>query len=572
MFLVGFVLHLMYRRSQPRAKEPADDRKEKITYRAVRDRLDLDVRLHPSPDPSLYGLIASHVAASPDEPIDYTGFPLIPSDEPERFYQPGARDVVAEPDTDDDTWKTVIAAVLSAHHNKLVDWQVLEHNIREVPFIEHVDNVLSHLDANDITANVRSVFLDLARHSADYNAVKWGILIGEMRELATPTLDDLMMMARHSEFTLPVCHALSRGTGWYPDRYSHLLDLLPVTEGVGLLHVVRHILDEPLFQHQPKTRRDAVVYAMRHGSIARYPLALDIIGREYFTELLDEGRNDELLALALLELLDTLVWEEAPPGHLAEHPGGAELVKRYLELIGFLPGSIETLGALRTLYITLGYETIAWPERTVLRERAMSMLLERLSRETLEKAIRDGNRQDIALLLIMEGELSDLAYLALEEFERVPTPLAADALGTVGTPEHLARMTEALPDRSEIRERARISPTTPLSAEFHQRSLLYATVIRHIGKIGTAEVIRRIKEAARDIHPSVRASAMVAMRSLPQWALDAESRELVRFCLGDSTEFVRDEATTTAAYHALHASLRRPGVGTVAPEAGIARN
>lgn len=543
-----------------------------LAYRNLRNRLDLDVRPRPSPDPSLYSQISAVVAVHPNQPIDYEGFPPIPSEEPDRFYQPGARDVFVDASAGDDRWKTVVAAILSAYRNKLDDWQVLEYNIKSVPFREHVNNVLAHLNVIGITYNVRSVFLDLVRHSSDYNAIKWGILIGEVRELEPHEIKDLVLMARHSEFTLPVCHALSRKTGWYQNYYHHLLDLLPVTEGVGLMYVVKHVLDEPLFQYQTRAHRDAVFYAMQHGSIARYPLALDIVDRENFVDLFAEGTTDHPLAFALLELLDALIWGEEPPGHLPNHPRGVELIDRYFDLIASLPDSIETLGALRSIYIMLGYETIVWQEREMLRERAISMLLERLSRETLESAIRDGHRQDIVLLLIMEGELTDLTYLALEEFRNRPTPLAADTLGTMGTPEHLEEMLRALPDHSEISERSKFARDTMISATFHERSLFYASIIRHIGRLGTSEAIERIKEAARDVHPMVRAAGMTGMRSLQQWTLDAESRELVRFCLGDPVPLVRDEAVSTAAYHTLHASLRRPGVGVTAPEAGIALN
>jgi hypothetical protein len=538
--------------------------RKKISYHSVRNRLDLGVRRHTTAESSLYGRIAANAESHPEKPMRYEGLPMVSAGE--ECYYPGARDLVAPSPDEREGWLTIIAAVLAAGRNKLDDWRVLEHNIKSVPFIDQVDKVLANLDVDAIGYNVRSLFRDLVLHGSDYNAIKWGILISARREISVGGVDELLLMARHAELTLPVCYVLSRRSGWYPHLYRRIPELLPMTDGWGSLQVIRFIISDPELWGDPQVRRDTIISGMRNSAYARTAIAFEIASHGSFLQLLENSAGDEPLAVALLELIDAITYGQEQNNTLAELKNGERIIDAYLRFIERLPHSIELLTSLRGIFFTLDDETIVWDDREILQERSHSLLLERLARETLVDAIRSGHHRNTALALVREAELTEMAGVVLEVFRAEPTPFVVEVLGSIGNEKHLRELYRQLPDFREAMDRTLLPHDTPLTPELYMHSLLYASIVRHIGRLETPGAIRRIKLAARDFHPQVRAAAMIAMQCLMRWTLDAECKALVLACIEDADATVSELAQATANYHMLHASLNREGKGVLAQQ------
>ena len=571
ILLIWLIVFLV--RSASSYPRPATSPRRRLTYYGqLNTHIDLTVRPRPATGLPLYKQVQQSIALHPDGPIPHDEFPQIAADTPGVLYQPGARDLAEHDTATDDAWMTIMAAVYAARKNKLTNWQVLEHNVKSVPFGKHVNTVLKQLTFDELTFNVRTLFLTLARHSSDYEAVKWGILIGSIKEINSIEINDLLLLARHSEFTFVVCHILSRRARWYSHHYPNIVLLLPLTEGWGLYRVIDALAKEPELWKREGMHRDVVIFATKNGGGAKAQIASMLLSSDEFPDLLNGAQGDETLGYALLDLLDAILWADQLPGFMGTLQNGGSITGGYLDLIAGLPPAIEVLATLRGILILSGMDDLTWEEKSALHDRAETMLLERLARETITDAIQSGNHRETAMLLIREVGLNDLLYLVLEDFRREPTPLNIQLLGSMGNEEHLQEILRLLPEPEEVLKRGEITDESPFSVDLYKRSIIYAAVIRYAGKQRTPAAISRTNAAARDFHPWVRASAMISMQFLQAYTLNAESKALVRDCLNDPEEIVRNAAEMTARHHALHTSINRTGVGRIAMIEGVSVN
>lgn len=227
------------------------------------------------------------------------------------------------------------------------------------------------------------------------------------------------------------------------------------------------------------------------------------------------------------------------------------MIESLMMMMSDLPPSIDKARGLRAVCIALGVETLAWPSRERLINEAYEAFIGTLSPEILSEAIGGDYHRVDALLMIAELGIEPMLPIVFEDFRRHPDPMNIEVLGRLGEGEHLHAIFNALPNAEETARRTSMAEEGEIAEELLKGSANYAAIVRHIGKLAGPETIDRIKSAATDFHPWVRAAAMTAMMSIQRWTLDAESRELVQACMEDNFDFVRDAARETAAYHYL---------------------
>lgn len=520
--------------------------------------------------PSIYDRVVSQIRRHPRAPIDYGGFPTIPADQAGTSYRPGARDLLIR-ESDDARWKKVAQAVFAAGSVKLDDWRALEQIVRDVEPAAYHHKLLRSLHSTSITPDARDLFAEMAQRSSDYTAVKWGIAIGTMGA-SLPEMESLLPLARHSEFTGYLCHALARGARKVPSYTGLLAELLAVTEGWGLHRTIAYVTQTPELIDTWETQRNCVVFGMRRGDTARGFIAETIVRELDPIALINRAGDDPELGEAMLELLEALVWTSAPPGMFDQMENAERLAERFVDWTATLRTDIDTIRALRSLAILLAHEELGWSGQDALFQRTRALFLESLDPEVIAEAIRADKHREIAMQIIVELGLNDLAPAVLEDLRKRPSALNIDVLGHVGDGDHLQILFELLPSEGSIHERISVARDAVITGDLHNTSAMYAAIIRHMGKLQRADALARVKAAAGDFHPWVRSAAMYAMGTMQRWTLDAESRGLVRACLGDSHEFVRDAARQAAVHHNLHASVNGMAGRPTSEEIGLSLN
>ena len=131
---------------------------------------------------SLYDLIQRQVAASPNNPLDDKEFPPLMGDTNSGIrFAPGLRDALwGSGRTKSKAWRAIYKTIMAINQGRITDWRIVENNVKEICAATCVDTVLDHLPMADITPVVKQVFWELARRSSEYEAVKWGIVIGSI--------------------------------------------------------------------------------------------------------------------------------------------------------------------------------------------------------------------------------------------------------------------------------------------------------------------------------------------------------------------------------------------------------
>ncbi len=507
-------------------------------------------------DPSLYELIREQAEEDPDEALDYTPFPELPTDDDGTSYLPGAHDIVQtgpfavlERERDQ-----IVGAIHAARIHRLNDWRTLELYLRDVDPNIYQEAVLRQFPLKRITDDVREIFQEVALMGTDYTAVKWGIIVGCIGA-TRGEIEELMELARHAELTSYVCGAIVTEIKRIPDIIELLPKLLPITDGWGLFQAYHYIASNPRLIARPEIQRAAMIHGMRNGSYARMHLAGRFLTELDLPRLQQEAPADPELAEALVDLLEVIMLEPEAPGMIAGLSNGEDLLDSFVAMLGRLHPSIDALRGTRAVCILLGTESLSWPSRRERMEGAYTRFTALLDPEILTAAITEDNHRWDALRIILEIEYEVLLPVVLEDFRRRPDAMNIEVLGRLGEEEHLRALIGQLPDEAAIARRSKLSLRELGTPAVLEESAAYAAIIRHLGKLGSREDLAKIKTAAVDVHPWVRAAAMIAMRNIQRWTLDAESGDLVQRGVDDTAEVVSETAKETAAFHNLKVTI-----------------
>jgi hypothetical protein len=521
--------------------------------------------------PSIHALIMEQAGERPEGPLDYSPFPLIPAEDG-GHYIPGARDILdrSEKGPKESERLRIAATIRGIRSRHITDATTLELYVRDTDPHDHYHGLLNAFPKDGATPKVRELFQEMAFIGHDYNAVKWGIVVGSIGA-TMEELERLADLARHAELTVHVCRGLLGQRKRNPGVVDILTDLLAITDQWGFFQVYHYVAGSGLLDDH-EVQRAAIVHGMRNGGDARSGLTSLFLGRLDLPRLFEMARHDEELAEGLMTMIEEMLLHPEPPGTLASNDEGEELVGRIMPMIEALPASINKARGLRALCIALGVETLAWPSRQERFDAAYEAYIETVSPEILTGAIRDDYRRVDALLMIAELGIEPLLPVVFDDFRRHPHPMNIEVLGRLGEGEHLHAIFDALPDAEEVARRTAIVEGEDLSGDLLQSSGAYAAIVRHIGKLEGPAAIARIKSAAIDFHPWVRAAAMTAMMSIQRWTLDTESCKLVQAGLEDQFDFVREAARTTAAYHNLKVTIDGTSGLILSEDFGISLN
>ncbi|MDB5033384.1 MAG: hypothetical protein JWQ98_625 [Chlorobi bacterium] len=536
------------------------------TRRVLRNLVEAPSEENPA-GPSLYRMIAEQAAAHPDGSIRYDGFPPLVANREEDIFSPGARDIFTkrtEMDADQ-----IIAAVRAMRMKVIRDWRTLEANLATTEPPLDSQHLVAELSRHHFDPGVRRLLREVLRRSSDYTAVKWAIVILTI-DASPAMMDELMVPARHSEFTIYVCLGLLREARYDATYMERFISLIGMTEGWGLYQILSLMKFNPDLLADPQIQRDAIIHGVRNCNEAGPDIIGLLLSRMSLPERFADAESDEELASALLLMLQTYLTTEEEPGPLAGLPNGEVLLEHELTLIEKLPSRIDALHALMGIGLELSKESFPWERRREYLERARALFFDKLDADVLADAIRNDDLRWGALNIISEVRLTDLLPVVMEDFRKRPDPMNIDVLGSLGEGEHLRAIFELLPDTDTLERRARVQSAEQITGEMHEESVIYAVIIKHLGKMESPDAMARIKQAARDVHPRVRWAAVAAMTGVQRWTLDAECREIIRVALDDPFEVVRTAARQTATYHNLNASIN--GAAGVTGDMGISLN
>lgn len=229
--------------------------------------------------PSIYSLIRRQLDERPDRLLDETAIPSAPP--------PPAKS------------KNVPSILRRASAGKIADWRVLEEELRGVQASSDADPM--------VNARVKRLFWDLARGSADVEAVKWGLGVGSL-ELTDEELPDLLLLARHSEFAGLAAAALRRNEAFK----RRLVELLPLTRGRAIARIIGVIVEDPELVADPDVRKSILLCGMENCGAIPGEIALAIAPHIDLAAFTPAAAHDDRLRSAV-DLFTERLSPPAPP-------------------------------------------------------------------------------------------------------------------------------------------------------------------------------------------------------------------------------------------------------------------
>ena len=261
--------------------------------------------------PSVYSLIGAQLSERPDAPLDYFKIDEKDKDGSVQF-APGASDALfggGEPDPK--LWKKVGKTIGAINAGQLTEWRVLEKNLVGINTAANVDALLQSLLVADVTPEVKRMFWELAKGSADHEVIKWGIAVGSVN-LTDAELEPLLTLARHNEFTVYCAHALLREAENNPAYKLRLIELLPVSEQWGVIHLIDYIVADPSLVKRADVQRKILIYGMRNNGGIPMEVAFTIASAIDLPSFIETAKAEADVYVAVIDLMDTLLTEPAP--------------------------------------------------------------------------------------------------------------------------------------------------------------------------------------------------------------------------------------------------------------------
>ncbi len=512
---------------------------------------------------SFLARIAAAVAERPDAPIPTAlliswATPMSVGDD-DRPVLPGVRDAMAAgaPDTAEAT--DLARRVLDdVEHGRVTSWRAIDQRLREVRIAGALRPFLEALEPDQVRVETSARFWETARASANEESVKWGILLGCLHPTEAQ-IADLLLFARHPEFTRYAVPPLRAIAERVPDVIDDLYGLVPRVSGYALGHLVRGLLAES--EHAGSTDRSTllVVHAMERGIKAELgvPLALDAD----LAAVCETAEHDPRVRDAVIMLMNTLLYDS--DGYPAERWGSAveNLYRRYVRLLRRSAPSIQVASALQALVEFLeDASSEGMPDRDWRRDEIGRLAAERVDPDTVARALADPHTRSLALHVIEGQRLTVFVPRIVELVAETGDVHAAHVAAALGAPEGLDALRELLPSLVDLEARREAPMRRESRAGLDDREhRLYAIVVAAMGRLATPEAVELVKRAARDVHPWGRAAACEAIADLPASAVDAELRALVRERAGDNPDFVAAEARRAADAHGIEVSRAADG-------------
>jgi hypothetical protein len=496
---------------------------------------------------SLYDLIRLQHERRPKLPLELDRFPSIKAPgEDGLTYAPGLKDVLSRRVPREKDWKRVRRVVRQVCLGELTNWKSVEAELKGLPAAASADALLEHTTWEEATPPVRKVFLDVAKHSTDYEAVKWGIVVGGLRATRRQ-LDDLFLLAHHPEFT-PYCVWLIQNACEDAPHYKRpLVDLLAESTQWGVVTLIDQLIEDDDLMRDPDVQRKILVHGMENCAGLEMELAFTLARKLDMRRFLGEARGDDRVYRRVVDLMTTLATEPQPLGGLADLPDGERLYAGFVAMLSEREPEINALYAMEALRGFLEEQAGGWKTRDEKLARLRISWERAFSLERVRAGFDDKDRGWFSFELTKRYRLKDMLGEVRERFGRNPDVHSISTLAQFGRRKDLQSLLDAAGRVVDLEWRARhaIGDPTPWGPQ-HEKSAEYAEIIAALGRLGTIEAAREIARALSDYEGGVRAAALKAASELPPGMRNGELLDLVRERLCDPSDNAALEAALAA--------------------------
>ena len=480
---------------------------------------------------------------APDRPIDTSDFPDLTVEGRSPSYAPGALDALeGRFKADLEPWRDIAAIVDEVNDGRITSVADLDRRLTGLRAGGVVDKVLDHLRSHVPSDSALGLFWGVALSSHDYNAVKWGISIGGIRA-TRKTVKELLVFARHGEFTIYACIKLLATTTAWPEVTDQLLDLLKVLDGWAVIRLAFLLARQDRFRDNPLSSAAILKSAILQSGIimeAAYPLAEMLDLRKLF----ELAVSDNDLFRAVWFMMDELLTlDPAPYGGIVDLANGSSILESYIRLLEERTTDIHLLGAISAAIRFLTDVDVPFGQREVWLGRCSRLMDRKYDEDVVRGALPRKATRWIALGFIRnrpsQALLDDLRAIASTETDEN----VVDVLGALGTQEDLERLARRLGDVIDVDDRSRqpMRHSNTLGP-VDRANFYYASVIRAIAGLRSSLAAQIVKRAMVDYDPHIRAQACKAVGKLSPTLVDADLIALLEERLTDSPPYVRDAA------------------------------
>ncbi|PCI37277.1 MAG: hypothetical protein COB53_06990 [Elusimicrobia bacterium] len=498
-------------------------------------------------EPSLYDLIRKQHESRPKAPLELDRFPSIKAPGGEGLtYAPGLRDVMSRRVPKEADWKRVRRIVRQVCLGELTHWKSVEGELAGLPAAASADALLEHTTWEEATEPVRRVFLDVARRSNDYEAVKWGIVVGGLRATRRQ-LDDLFLLAHHPEFTPYCVWLIQNACEDAPQLKRSLVNLLAESTQWGVVTLIDQLIEDEELMLDPDVQRKALIYGMENCDGLAMEVAFTLAGAIDLRRFFGEARGDDRVYRRVVDLVTTLANEPQPLGGLDDLPNGEKVYSDFMTLLEKREPEINALYALDSLRVFLEEQAGDWESRDVLLSDINSRWEKAFSIQRVREGFDDADRGWFSFELTKRYRLKELLGEVRSRFSKAPSLVSISTLAAFGGRENLELLLHSIGRVVDFEWRARhvIGDPSPWGPQ-HEKSAEYAEIVHSLGRLGTEDAIEEIKTALCDYEGTVRTAALHATAELPRSKQDAALVDLVRERLSDPYDAAALEAAITA--------------------------
>ncbi|MBZ5643222.1 MAG: HEAT repeat domain-containing protein [Acidobacteriia bacterium] len=499
----------------------------------------------------LFELIAGQIMRDPNCQIDESQFPKIKLGvDTELSFAAGAMDAVWGGHSGQDKGREAVERILAEiDKGTIVEWKQIDAKLHGMRAIGCVDSVLEDIRRSGISFKAVRLFWTMAKCSPDYEAVKWGLAIGTLSGIGEEKLHDLLIFARHPEFTLYSVYALRRFATAKPEWKHCLVDLLPFSRQWGVIKLIEQIVFEPDLINDIEVQRKVLVFGMENNGGIPMEVAFTIAKHIDLSKFLGLAESDNGVYAAIFLIMDTLINEPNPLGGIDELPDGKALLKQYVGMLTKRNPDVRTLCALHDIGEFLKKQQTINNEPAELLVQVRQLWGKYLGDSVLREGLRDSDTRWRTLNLIEKLKIVSLLPEVREVFQENPDYASISVLAEIGNAEDLELLLASVERFVDLRERAtkKFSPINVPVAET-KGIFEYGRIVQTLGRLATPEAIEHLKLAASDYDPAVRSSACMGFALMPIDKVDGEILALVKQRLNDPMAYVRESAKEASAH------------------------
>jgi HEAT repeat protein len=494
---------------------------------------------------SIFELIAAQVARDPNWQMDESLFPkVLVSGDSKLSFAAGALDAVIRSSSDPDKDREAVKLIISnVRDGKITNWKQIEARLHGIRAIGCVDPVLEDIKRSGITFKAVRLFWTTAKRSSNYEAIKWGLVIGSLSDDDAEKLHDLLIFARHPEFTLYCGHAVCRLAAARPELKRYLVELLPLSKQWGVIKLIEQIVCESDLIQDAEVQRKVLIFGMENNDGIPMEIAFTIAENIELPRFIHLAETDTRVYVAIFQLMETLITEPNPLGGIDELPDGEMLVAEYVQMLTKRSSDVRMLLVLRELEQYLAAREPGKQRPTELLLQVRQLWKNNFDDNVLRVGLKNSDTRWRTLNLIERLRAVSLLPEVREAFQQDPDYASISVLVEIGSVEDLRLLFAAIPRLVNMKDRAgrKISPINIPVTE-SKGAFEYSRIVEGLGRLATPEAIAHLKLAASDYDPTVRRSACKALARLPLDKADGEIARLIHERLNDPLAYVREAA------------------------------